>query len=56
MSKTLNGTVSTPRITRIAVAIAVVLAIGLAGWANRDRIARANQDGNEHAKQRGTQG
>jgi hypothetical protein len=39
MSKTLNGTVSTPRITRIAVAIAVVLAIGLAGWANRDRIA-----------------
>ena len=39
MSKTLNGTASTLRITRIAVAIAVVLAIGLAGWANRDRIA-----------------
>ncbi len=39
MNKTLNGTVSTPRITRIAVAIALVLAIGLAGWANRNRIA-----------------
>jgi hypothetical protein len=39
MSKTLNGTVRTHRIARIAVAIAVVLAIGFAGWANRDRIA-----------------
>jgi hypothetical protein len=39
MSKILNWTVRTPRITRIAIAIALVLAIGLAGWANWNRIA-----------------
>jgi hypothetical protein len=39
MSKILNWTVSTPRITRIAIAIALVLAIGLVGWANWDRVA-----------------
>jgi hypothetical protein len=34
-----SGTPSRPRLTRIAVAIALTLAIGVAGWANRNRIA-----------------
>jgi hypothetical protein len=39
MSNRLGGTISTPRITRIAVAITLALAVGLAGWANWNRIA-----------------
>ena len=39
MSNRLSGTISTLRITRIVVAITLALAIGLAGWANRNRIA-----------------
>lgn len=39
MSNTLSETVNSPRIARIVVAIALALAIGLAGWANRNRIA-----------------
>lgn len=35
----LSGTPRRPRITRIAAAIALALALGVAGWANRDRIA-----------------
>jgi hypothetical protein len=39
MSDRLSRTISSPRLTRIAVAITLALAIGLAGWANRNRIA-----------------
>jgi hypothetical protein len=39
MINRLNGTPGRPRIARIAVAVALALAIGVAGWANRDSIA-----------------
>ena len=39
MSNKRSGTPRRPRITRIAVAVALALAIGAAGWANRHRIA-----------------
>ena len=39
MINKLGGTLSRARITRVAVAMGLALAIGVAGWANRDRIA-----------------
>jgi hypothetical protein len=39
MANTVNGARSRPRIAAIAIAVALVLAIGLAAWLNRDRIA-----------------
>jgi hypothetical protein len=39
MINKLSGTLSEARITRVAVAIGLALAIGVAAWANRDRIA-----------------